>query len=192
MVIEKYLNVILIICTTRKWHIIAQKYNHVGVRVHSNFEHRKSKNKTDESALSAIISKKSETTLDLVSKMTSVTNRIDLESVKEMFGRLRTGRKIKLSEDLTNSVDSIISNNMTAKMEEYTDELSEMRWGLLYTMNFYYLGTTLCIGGWFQNPVRIRSLSDVKTSTKILLLKYIVKRKFFRELIRLKNFFSVN
>ena len=92
-----------------------------------NFEHRKSKNKTDESALSDIISKKSETTLDLVSKMTSVTNRIDLKSVNEMFGRLRTGRKIKLSEDLTNSVDSIISNNMTAKMEEYTDELSEMR-----------------------------------------------------------------
>ena len=92
-----------------------------------NFEHRKSKNKTDESALSDIISKKSETTLDLVSKMTSVTNRIDLKSVNEMFGRLRTGRKIKLSEDLTNSVDSIISNNTTAKMEEYTDELSEMR-----------------------------------------------------------------
>ena len=136
MVIQKYLNVILIICTTRKWHIIAQKYNHVGVRVHSNFEHRKSKNKYDESALSDIISKKSETTLDLVSKMTSVTNRIDLKSVKEMFGRLKTGRKIKLSEDLTNSVDSIISNNTTAKMEEYTDELSEMRWGLLYTMNF--------------------------------------------------------
>ena len=103
------------------------KIHHVGVSVYLNFEHRKSKNKTDESALSDIISKKSETTLDLVSKMTSVTNRIDLKSVNEMFGRLRTGRKIKLSEDLTNSVDSIISNNMTAKMEEYTDELSEMR-----------------------------------------------------------------
>ena len=86
-----------------------------------------SKKKTDESALSYIITKNSETTLQLVSKMTSVTNRIDLKSVNEMFGRLRTGRKIKLSEDLTNSVDSIISNNMTAKMEEYADDLSEMR-----------------------------------------------------------------
>ena len=78
--------------------------------------------------MSAIISKNSETTLQLVSKMTSVTNRIDLESVKEIFGRLRTSRKIKLPEDLTNSIDATISNNMTTRMEDYADELSEIRW----------------------------------------------------------------
>ena len=77
--------------------------------------------------MSAIISKNSETTLQLVSKMTSVTNRIDLETVKEIFGRLRTSRKIKLPEDLTNSIDATISNNMTTRMEDYADELSEIR-----------------------------------------------------------------
>ena len=60
--------------------------------------------------------------------MTSVTSRIDLKSVKEIFGRLKTSRKIKLPEDLTNSIDSVISNNMTAGMGDYADELSEMRW----------------------------------------------------------------
>ena len=77
--------------------------------------------------MSAIISKNSETTLQLVSKMTSLTNRIDLETVKEVFGRLRTSRKIKLPEDLMNSIDNIISNNRTAGMENYADELSEIR-----------------------------------------------------------------
>ena len=92
-----------------------------------NFERKRSENKADKSALSAIISKNPETTLQLVSKMTSVTNRIDLKSVTEIFDRLRTSRKIKLPEDLTNSIDSTISNNMTAGMEEYADDLSDIR-----------------------------------------------------------------
>ena len=59
--------------------------------------------------------------------MTSVTNRIDLKSVTEIFGRLRTSRKIQLPEDITNSIDVTISNNMTAGMENYADDLSEIR-----------------------------------------------------------------
>ena len=59
--------------------------------------------------------------------MTSVTSRIDLKSVIEIFDQLRTGHKIKLQDDLTNSIDSIISNNITARTEEYADDLSEIR-----------------------------------------------------------------
>ena len=109
------------------WHINSRSYHYNCVREKLNFTCKRSENKYDKLSLSAIISKNSETTLQLVSKMTSVTNRIDLESVKEIFGRLRTSRKIKLPEDLTNSIDATISNNMTPRMEDYADELSEIR-----------------------------------------------------------------
>ena len=59
--------------------------------------------------------------------MTSVTDRIDLKSATEIFEKLRTNRKIKLPGNLTNSIDSIISNNMTRRTEGYTNELSDIR-----------------------------------------------------------------
>ena len=87
----------------------------------------KSGYKADTSSLSSIIAKNSGTPLQLVSQMTSVSSRIDLKSVIQIFGRLKTNFKIKLPGDLTNSIDSIISNNMTVGMEEYVDDLSEIR-----------------------------------------------------------------
>ena len=59
--------------------------------------------------------------------MTSVTQRIDLKSVTETFNRLRTSRKIKLPGDLTDSIDGIISNNITSGAEDYADELGGIR-----------------------------------------------------------------
>ena len=67
------------------------------------------------------------TLLQLVSKMTLVTNRIDLKSSRSIFDSLRTNLKIKLPVDLINSIDGIIMNNMTSTMNDYTYELSEIR-----------------------------------------------------------------
>ena len=74
-----------------------------------------------------MISKSSETPLQLISKMTSVTNRIDLKSARSIFDSLRTSLKIKLPVDLMNSIDGIIINNMTTSMDDYAYELSEIR-----------------------------------------------------------------
>ena len=74
-----------------------------------------------------MIAKNSGTLLQLVSKMTLVTNRIDLKSARSIFDSLRTSLKIKLPHDLINSIDSIIMNNMTSTMDDYTYDLSEIR-----------------------------------------------------------------
>ena len=74
-----------------------------------------------------MISKNSETPLQLISKMTSVTNRIDLKSARSIFDSLKTSLKIKLPVDLMNSIDGIIINNMTTSMDDYAYDLSEIR-----------------------------------------------------------------
>ena len=84
-------------------------------------------NKTDSTDLSNMIAKNSGTLLQLVSKMTSVTNRIDLKSARSIFDSLRTSLKIKLPVDLMNSIDGIIMNNMTAFLDNYAYDLSHIR-----------------------------------------------------------------
>jgi len=74
-----------------------------------------------------MISNSPGTSLELVTKMTSVTNRIDLKSARSIFDGLRTSFKIKLPGDLINSIDGIIMNNMTNTMDGYTYDLSEIR-----------------------------------------------------------------
>ena len=84
-------------------------------------------NKTDSTDLSNMIANNTGTLLQLVSKMTLVTNRIDLKSARSIFDSLRTTLKIKLPVDLINSIDGIITNNMTSTMDDYTYDLSEIR-----------------------------------------------------------------
>ena len=74
-----------------------------------------------------MISKNSGTPLQLISKMTSVANRIDLKSARSIFDSLKTSLKIKLPVDLMNSIDGIIINNMTCSMDDYAYDLSEIR-----------------------------------------------------------------
>ena len=74
-----------------------------------------------------MIAENSGTPLQLISKMTLVTNRIDLKSARSIFDSLRTNLKIKLPVDLMNSIDGIIMNNMTSTMDDYTFDLSEIR-----------------------------------------------------------------
>ena len=74
-----------------------------------------------------MIAKNSGTPLQLVSKMTLVTNRIDLESARSIFNSLRTSLKIKLPVDLMDSIDGIIINNMTAFSDNYANDLVAVR-----------------------------------------------------------------
>ena len=67
------------------------------------------------------------TPLQLVSKMTLVTNRIDLKSARSIFDSLRTSLKIKLPVDLMDSIDGIVINNMTAFLDNYTNDLVAVR-----------------------------------------------------------------
>ena len=67
------------------------------------------------------------TSLVLVTKMTLVTDRIDLKSARSIFNSLRTSLKIKLPVDLVNSIDGIIMNNMTAFLDNYAYDLSDIR-----------------------------------------------------------------
>ena len=67
------------------------------------------------------------TPLELVSKMTKVVDRIELKPARIMFNSLRTSLKIKLPVDLTSSIDGIIMNNMTSKMDQYATDLSAIR-----------------------------------------------------------------
>ena len=81
----------------------------------------------DSTKLSNLIANSPGTPLQLVSKMTKVVDRIELKSARTMFNSLRTSLKIKLPVDLTSSIDGIIMNNMTAKMDQYAYDLSAIR-----------------------------------------------------------------
>ena len=59
--------------------------------------------------------------------MTLVDNRIDLKSARSIFNGLQKNLKIKLSADIMNTIDGIIMNNMTAEMNQYTDDLGRIR-----------------------------------------------------------------
>ena len=74
-----------------------------------------------------MISKSSGTSLELVTKMTLVSHRIDLKSARSIFDSLRTSLKIKLPVDLMNSIDAIIMNNMTSFLDNYAYDLSDIR-----------------------------------------------------------------
>ena len=74
-----------------------------------------------------MISNKPGTSLELVTKMTLVTNRIDLKSARSIFYSLKASLKIKLPVDLMNSIDGIIMNNMTVFLDNYAYNLSDIR-----------------------------------------------------------------
>ena len=75
-----------------------------------------------------MISNSPGTSLELVTKMTLVTKRIDLKSARSIFNSLKTSLKIKLPVDLMNSIDGIIMNNMTAFLDNYAHDLSDIRY----------------------------------------------------------------
>ena len=74
-----------------------------------------------------MISNRPGTSLELVTKMTVVTDRIDLKSARSIFNSLKANLKIKLPVDLMNYIDGIIMNNMTVFLDKYAYNLSDIR-----------------------------------------------------------------
>ena len=83
--------------------------------------------KVDSTSLANMISENSGSFLQLISRMTLVDNRIDLKSARSIFNVLQKSLRIKLSADIMNAIDGIITNNMTSTMDDYTYDLSEIR-----------------------------------------------------------------
>ena len=59
--------------------------------------------------------------------MTSIANRIDFRTAKNIFDELKLSQKIKMPNDVMNSINAIIESNMIITTEEYADELSDLR-----------------------------------------------------------------
>ena len=65
--------------------------------------------------------------IQLVLWMTSMTDRIDLQSARIIFNELRSISSIRPTQNLINSLDSIVNSNLTNCHREYISELSDFR-----------------------------------------------------------------
>ena len=65
--------------------------------------------------------------INLVSQMTSITNRISLQSARILFDQIRSDSGIKLNHSLIAAIQSIITDDMSNFMEIYTSELCDFR-----------------------------------------------------------------
>ena len=72
-------------------------------------------------------STKFDQSLNLVSQMTSLTDRMSLKSARQLFNRLRKDSKIKLSCTLISRIEMIINNELTPDMQVYVSELCDLR-----------------------------------------------------------------
>ena len=65
--------------------------------------------------------------LFLVSRMTSLTNRISLQYARNLFNRLRGNSKVKLNPGLISAIQSIVADEISNDVETYTSELCDFR-----------------------------------------------------------------
>ena len=67
--------------------------------------------------------------LKLVSKMTSLTERISVKSARVILNELRTESRIKPTDSLINDIDfHCFLNEITIQGQNYVDDLTEMRY----------------------------------------------------------------
>ena len=59
--------------------------------------------------------------------MTSLENRISLQSARNNFDGLKRISKIKLSNDLMTAIDSIVNSELTSDFNVYVSELCDHR-----------------------------------------------------------------
>ena len=68
-----------------------------------------------------------EQSLNLISQMTSLTDRINLQAARELFDRLRRNSEISFNQVLVDAIDIIINGEMTNESEAYVSELCDFR-----------------------------------------------------------------
>ena len=72
--------------------------------------------------------------LNLVSQMMSITNRISLQSARNLFNQLRRDSRIKLTDTLIGAIETIVNDEKTNDFEFYVSELCDFRF---VKVNFY-------------------------------------------------------
>ena len=65
--------------------------------------------------------------INLVSQMTSLTDRISLQYARNLFNRLRRNSKVKLNPGLISVIQSIVADEISNDVETYTSELGDFR-----------------------------------------------------------------
>ena len=77
--------------------------------------------------------------LPLVSKMTSVTDRINLQAARMIFDELRRHSNISFTSVFINAIDSVINAEISNDIETYTSELCDFRYenSICYISNFF-------------------------------------------------------
>ena len=65
--------------------------------------------------------------LDMISQMTSMTDRMSLKSARKLFNRLRKDSKIKFEHTLVFRIAMIINDELSAGMQAYVSELCDLR-----------------------------------------------------------------
>ena len=75
----------------------------------------------------------------LVSKMTSVTDRINLQAARMIFDELRRHSNISFTSVFINAIDSVINAEISNDIETYTSELCDFRYenSICYISNFF-------------------------------------------------------
>ena len=68
-----------------------------------------------------------EQSLNLISQMTSLTDRINLQAARELFDTLRRNSKISFNQVLVDATDILINGEMTNESEAYVSELCDFR-----------------------------------------------------------------
>ena len=65
--------------------------------------------------------------LYLVSRMTSLVNRMGLQPARDIFDGLRRFSQIKLTNDLITAIDTIVNNELSTEFSDYVSELRDHR-----------------------------------------------------------------
>ena len=63
----------------------------------------------------------------LVSKLTSLVNRISLQTARHLFDVLREFSEVKLKNDIITTIDTIVNNELSAEFNDYVSELCDLR-----------------------------------------------------------------
>ena len=66
-------------------------------------------------------------TVNLVSQMTSLYNRISLDSARSLFDQLRQKSQFKFDKDVITKFETIIENEISSDYNVYVDELCDFR-----------------------------------------------------------------
>ena len=72
--------------------------------------------------------------LYLVSQMTSLTNRISLQSARDIFNQQRQKAKIKLNHALIGAMETIVNDELSQSIDVYMSEICNFRYNLKFNI----------------------------------------------------------